>query len=235
MKNNINMPIIVDFEHSFLVKDFDTTDSIEKKVDYYRPYFSKYTEHYKPWCIDIYFLTYMFSKLSAKIEKKEWYNEKVSKEIVDEILSNYFDRPDTDFLHVLFKQADKVEKIKNYFIDRYVGVDKLWKFMFEDLLKNTSSWDNYSITIMYFYVLKTYNLSTLPNAYIELLYDIVLSVPNERVAITIKDCISKIQNIFYNQSILFKTTNVPPSIIDTIRMYIFTESKQEEKLETNIE
>jgi serine/threonine protein kinase len=164
-------PIIIDFGLSI-----DSTKSMEKH------FYSYYTE-YAPWCIDIIFLSYMIKQVG-----KNWQTTIITANNINFILNDFFKNNPIN-KKILIQDERNIWKTKlvNYFNQ---FVNKPWKTLYDELIKYRFTWDNYSIIVMYLFMiyeleLIQYSSSTFLNDYINLLKANMITTPIERSTPTI--------------------------------------------------
>jgi serine/threonine protein kinase len=159
-------PIIIDFGLSI-----DATKPMES-------YFYSYYTKYGPWCIDIVFLSYMVNELG-----KDWQTQLITTNNIKQILDEFFKNNPINTKLLIEDERNKWKsKLENYF---NVFINKPWKILYDELVKYCFTWDNYSITVMYLFMiyeleLIQYSYSTFLNDYINLLKTNIISIPNER-------------------------------------------------------
>lgn len=177
--NNImytkNKPIIIDFGLSI---DLDTIEKYKKDI------FFVYGYDYEPWCIDLALITYI---VTLEKEEEEIKDLTELNKVCDDFTNN-----NTSIRVTNNKKLEFNKKIKE-FVENYKG--KKHKELYDDLLKESKTWDIHSLVVMYFYFLfeayvigesdeeKIENFNKLPKEIIELL-DIhqlyLTSIPGER-------------------------------------------------------
>jgi serine/threonine protein kinase len=174
-------PIIIDFGLSI-----DATKPMET-------YFYSYYTKYGPWCIDIVFLSYMVNEVG-----KDWQTQLITTNNIKQILDEFFKiNPINTKLLIEDERNKWKSKLENYF---NVFINKPWNILYDELIKYCFTWDNYSITVMYLFMIHeleliTYSSNTFLNDYINLLKNNIMSIPNERTTPTIfKNKILKIFN-----------------------------------------
>jgi len=174
-ENNI---MIHDKEHRPIIIDFglsiDTTIPMEK-------YFFRYYTDYAPWCIDIIFLSYMVNQLG-----KDWKTKTIESNEIMKIIDEYFEK--NPGVLELFKKDEQNRWKTNMLTYFNQYTNKQWQLLYEELIKYCFTWDNYSISIMYLYMMNeleltkyTDNISCI-NDYIELLKEDIMKNPNKRSA-----------------------------------------------------
>jgi hypothetical protein len=176
-ETHTNTPIIIDFGLSFEI------EKITK--DNYRYAFFTYGPDYGPWCIDICFFTFVANKLGDN-----WQDKIVDEKTINQVISDFFLQNDA-IQNVLSETEQKQfqTNLKNDFIYRFVKTKTTWKQMADYLIKFNGTWDNYSVCVIFLYIIKDMNLekyiNKFPklNEYISLLKTIIMSLPENRMTI----------------------------------------------------
>jgi serine/threonine protein kinase len=164
-------PIIIDFGLSI-----DATKPMESS------FYSYYTQ-YAPWCIDIIFLSYMVNEVG-----KDWKTKSITANNIKIIINDFFENnPINKKLLIEDERNYWKTKLINYF---NVFINKPWKTLYDELVKYCFTWDNYSIIIMYLFMiyelkLIQYSSNTFFYDYINLLKKNLMTTPNERTTPTI--------------------------------------------------
>jgi len=186
-ENNV---MIQDTDKRPIIIDFGLSIDVTKPMENF--FYSYYTE-YAPWCIDIIFLSYMVNKVG-----KEWQTQLITSNNIKQILDEFFkNNPINTKLLIEDERNYWKSKLENYF---NVFINKQWKILYDELVKYCFTWDNYSISVMYLFMiheleLLQYSSSTFLNDYINLLKTNIMSIPNDRKKPTVlKNKILKIFN-----------------------------------------
>lgn len=166
-------PIIIDFGLSLDISNFD-------KPDYdFKDSFFAYGPEYGPWCIDITILCYMSNELGPDWQTKQATMADLEKIVTDFMKQNYG-------MLDLFTEAERQE-YKTQIMQYLQPFDKQsWKKVADELLQWKASWDNYSLAIIYLYLIQDLHLEQYItdfdylNKYKDLLKQIVLSLPKDR-------------------------------------------------------
>jgi len=181
IQDNDKRPIIIDFGLSI-----DVTKPMEK-------YFYSYYTKYGPWCIDIVFLSYMVNEIG-----KDWQTQLIKSNNIKQILDDFFKiNPINTKLLIEDERNYWKSKLENYF---NLFINKPWKILYDELIKYCFTWDNYSISVMYLFMIHElellhYSSSTFLNDYINLIKNNIMSIPNDRTKSTVlKNKILKIFN-----------------------------------------
>ena len=173
------IPIMIDFGLSINMGEvLDPQKSPAEKIAIYKKYFIG-EEYYIFWCVDI----HMISQISQL-----YMNEKNVLEHVLEIILNKIIR--NDHFKRLFTPNERNEYIKKYneYFKKYINSP--WTNVITDLLQEKiySTWDSHSIcsAILFDIVInKSFisNNDTKKEAYLKLLKEVVLSMPDKRIGI----------------------------------------------------
>jgi hypothetical protein len=176
-ETHTNTPIIIDFGLSFEI------EKITK--DNYRYAFFTYGPDYGPWCIDICFLTFIANKLG-----NNWQDKIVDEKTINQVISDFFNQ--NDAVQNLLSETEQKQfqtNLKNDFIYRFVKTKTTWKQMADYLIKFNGTWDNYSVCVIFLYIIKDMNLEKYIDKfpklreYISLLKTIITSLPEKRMTI----------------------------------------------------
>jgi hypothetical protein len=130
MVNRVNkLPLILDFGLSIKV-DKLTSDTLDK-------FFYTYAPEYAPWCLEIHYISYLL-----KVKSNPSKNDLV--EMVDRYVEN-----DTNPINILFS-PDFISKYKKLCLNqlekyRSMGATDAQTY----ILKFWSTWDNYSLSVIY--------------------------------------------------------------------------------------
>jgi len=224
-ENNIIMyktdiPIIIDFGLSYNIETVASNN--------YKDVFFTFGPDYGPWCIDICTITGMVNSMG-----NEWQTKKVISAHIIEVLDEFFTK-NSAMLDLLDSKERTIFKrnLYEYFNKINENNDKTWKDILDELLKYQNTWDNYSIAVIFLYLLKGLKLDSKHkqfikiNEYIILLKSIITSLPNERL--TPEDTKIKLKQIF---------KKVEREPMNNLRKLLNTESKQmenQEQIKSNI-
>jgi len=219
-KDKTGDPIIIDFGLSFLLSDVE-------KDDYTYAFFT-YGPDYGPWCIEIAFITYIVNELGT-----DWRTQQTNEKIIKEIIDDFITKNDVIQRFLTIDEQGEYEKnITRYFITLFTGNNQTWKDVVDTLLKNTHTWDNYSLCVVYLYIIFDLHLPDyvkhLPRfgLYIELLKNIVVSMPDKRY--TIQETKIQMKNIAKTTS-KFENTTAEKELVRNGKNKIL-----QEKIEKNI-
>lgn len=176
-------PIIIDFGLSV-----DASVAIKSKDAFYI-----YYNVYAPWCIDIVVLSYIVNELGDDWKTKTATTSEMTR-LVDEYISK------NKGIKTLL-MPDERTTLKTKLVSFFSKYDnKPWQNVYDELLKNRATWDNYALAFIFLTLFEDLTLSQYSREFIfldsykELLKSIILSNPNERILP--KDVISKLNKMF---------------------------------------
>jgi serine/threonine protein kinase len=229
-------PIIIDFGLSFDTNEIennanitqqpqDATKNIDLLIDQYnkKNVFFTYSTDYDFWCIDICFMTYMFNELG-----NNWKDVIITDNDVNRVLKDFFIHDEKSIIKKIFISKPEYKENHSEYFKSFVG--KKWKQLFEKLIDNKLKWDNYSINVIFIYILNDLELMNIPllKNYIEYLIQFITSTPEKRVSTG--EILSKITNIFSkNQEKLnIEKPNIKKMKMNVQYSRIFQLEKQEE-------
>jgi serine/threonine protein kinase len=206
-------PIIIDFGLSFddeAVTIVNPSSPTKNDIEKLRKVFFTYGPDYAPWCIDICFLTYICNLVEDPIQEKILINN------IENIMQDFFIKNETvkEILSEVEKSNYKTELMK-YFM---MFENKPWIELIKELLNYKYTWDNYSLCVIYLYVLKylsdtskkinsnNENLKVL-DEYKKIITQQVISIPSKRLSsIQLKDSLKTLfKNINRKDHIEMKT------------------------------
>jgi hypothetical protein len=200
--------------------------------------FFTYGPDYEPWCIDICIQTYIYNLIEDPI------NEKITSNELQDIIHDFFVKNN------IIKELLTEGETTNYKTEltKYLSTfeNKPWIELSRELLKYKYSWDNYSLCIIYLYVLKylsdnnnanTTNKNNLQvlDEYKKILLQQVISLTNKRLScIQLKDSLKSIfKNIDRKEHMVMRTKieklfkNSHQDISSKIKTEQFNELKRE--------
>ena len=214
-------PIIIDFGLSFdeaAVTPSNPSSPTKADVEKLNKVFFTYGPDYEPWCIDICIQTYIYNLIEDPI------NEKITSNEIYDILQDFFIKNN------IVKELLTEVETTNYKTEltKYLSIfeNKPWIELSRELLKYKYSWDNYSLCVIYLYVLKYLSDNKNQNnnnnnnnnnpeknelqvldEYKKILTQQVISLPNKRLScIQLKDSLKTIfKNIDRKEHIEMKT------------------------------
>jgi serine/threonine protein kinase len=187
-RNKSGRPIIIDYGISV-----DTTNIASAEFDARNVFFA-YTDTYPSWCLDITMLTYMVNNSkNADIKQSKmnaWRDEKASVESATKVISDYIEK-NQGMIDVLTKEEQEKYKVAmNAYYTPLVegGMMNIptWGSVYDEIIKNHKSWDNYGVAITFLFLLNDLNLQKkveeIPfmKEYTNIMKEIVLSVPDKR-------------------------------------------------------
>jgi serine/threonine protein kinase len=191
--SRLDVPIIIDFGLSIYTKELGPNT--------YTKAFYVY-DFYSYWCIDIMICNYIFQIVTYERSKKT----EVTKDHIELILDNFIYGLNND------GEKGKARKIHNglfamkiipdvmsgfkemYFKYMSAFIGKTWFELYTELMKYSNTWDNYSLAVIYMFVLDEQfekqnifntiirNENESFSAYINILKQILFSPPNERMS-----------------------------------------------------
>ena len=194
----LNSPIIIDFGQSWSLDEIKSEDKISNAFFIF--------DQYDYWCIDIMICNYIIQKIGFGQSKTEIVTETKINLIYDVFIHGLDSKENESekmiindvFLYNILKNPSKMTNFRKVF-DEYINAfinKRTWWELFEDLIKYTSTWDHYSVAVIYLNIIddafladsQKYNklLNDFPskmNKYIETLEKVVYCKPNERPSI----------------------------------------------------
>lgn len=189
-KDKSGRPIIIDFGLSV-----DTTNIASPEEFRADEAFFTYGVAYEPWCLDIGMITYMIHKTkNANVEQptmNAWRKENATLEETNKVISEFITTNPT-MLELFTPEVveDYKKKAEAYYTPLVEGGMlnvPSWGNVYDELVKYHKSWDNYGVAVMILDMLRIMELheeasNNFPfmKKYIELLTNIVLSMPDKR-------------------------------------------------------
>lgn len=142
-ENNImvsenGIPKIIDFGLSFEIQDLERSK--------YEEIFFIYTVEYGPWCIEIVMINYLIHKLK---------NETITIDEIKRIVTEYVNKNNAI---VELLTTNEKEELKRNYIEYFQNIISPKEEMIKIILKTFVSWDNYSLSVIYLYILKNLNI-----------------------------------------------------------------------------
>ena len=169
----LKKPIIIDFGLSYQSKTL--TDSTIKK------YFFIYQD-YSPWCFEINLINCILNTIVTDKNSIDINTTKIKMNDLETICNKFI--KDNTFLQNNFDTTELEAFKKTLLQYAYTNKDKTLNDVKTELLKFSNTWDNYSIAIIYFSIIKENKLDDLGSKlfkdYIKLLKNIILSSPDKR-------------------------------------------------------
>lgn len=170
-----SVPIIIDFglsnkTHILENDSISIADNVENLKDIFIS-----DDTYDFWCIDI----FIISKIIY--EKRFNMSETVTIDNIDFIL-RYFATNTTRKCFTSIEWIAFEDNYREYFHTVYIAQNKTWIDVFNDLIKNYKTWDNYSLAITCLYLCAKHHphMRDINIAYIKLLKATLLALPNNR-------------------------------------------------------
>ena len=185
-----NNPVIIDFGMSY---DKTLLNLKNYKENVKHP-FGIAEKYYIPWCIEVIMLSHISRYLMDHTTKKI-IDEKKERKIIDEKNIGILQRIVSDYVgeNTILKMSvfnqEEIELYKQKMTDWVKSmIGKTWSEIWTVITGQSSSWDNYSVSVMYLMeldivgLLKSTNTTTNDylNKYIAELKKMILSVPGER-------------------------------------------------------
>ena len=199
--NDRKEPIIIDFGQSWLIDELKAEDQLNAAFFVF--------DQYDYWCIDILICCYIIQKVGIKDAKTEKVTEDEIDHIYDvfvhgreptyESTSENIKKVVSDvYLYNILQNPTKMKDFKILFKEyaaQFIN-KKTWLELYLDLIKNASTWDSYSLSVIYlnmlddvflsnqelYRTLVTQSSARLPK-YVELMERVVYSVPGKRPSV----------------------------------------------------
>jgi hypothetical protein len=204
-QNNISIdkskriPIIIDFGLSFRFNDLITDFDYEK-------YFYIYYDKYSPWCLEIMIISfivkefknaeelhesirvsirkdYIKNKQNKKNEKSQWKTSIINIKHLRDIINHFFEN---NYVILEIKNKTILEQSKKnwiQFVEKELQ-NKTGEFIVRFLMKSWKTWDNYSLSVIYFFLFRSFISKNTFIPFYDLLINNILSTPFDR-----DDCI----------------------------------------------
>ena len=185
-----NKPVIIDFGMSY---DKTLLNLKNYKENVKHP-FGIAEKYYIPWCIEVIMLSHI-SRYLMDHKTKKIIDENKERKIIDEKNIGILQRIVSDYVgeNTILKMSvfnkEEIELYKKKMTDWVKSmIGKTWSEIWTVITAQSSSWDNYSVSVMYLMeldivgLLKSTNTTTndFLNKYIAELKKLILSVPGER-------------------------------------------------------
>lgn len=194
----LNVPIIIDFGLSF---ELDTSKEYNRKISLENYYI--FYEKYPPWCIELILLSYIVQTI-VEMNKQDITSTIQDQDItaLQNICYTFINENEACQTLTLAETNKMQQGLINY-VNSYLG--KTWKDLFNNLQKSYSSWDNYSLAVMFLFYIK--DMITITNTnpiiiqYTNILKKIIMGVPNntdEPCRPSISDIISNLKELTSN-------------------------------------
>jgi serine/threonine protein kinase len=194
-----NIPVIIDFGLSIHMNILlETPLNSDKYIEKFFTYYDKYP----PWCLEIILISFMVKNVHVdsiwggrkntrgkpktikdmdSTSTFEWTSRIVKKEDLLLIIDHYF--KESPIIKAI--SLDKTENYKKKWVDwiQQIYTDKksamYGKFMVNKLIESWTSWDTFSLSVLFFIILQKF----LPNHYLDyqdILIENILDIPTER-------------------------------------------------------
>lgn len=176
-----HVPIIIDFGISFDVK------LVEKK-DFEKVFYSYY-DKYSPWCLEI-------TMISFIVKENDWDIRPISVEKLNTMIDLFF--ANNYVMIIIAKERDIKPYIKQWKATVRKFIHKKGMVFVKELLKKWDTWDHYSISVTYLFMLYDFHWFSKDFLfqYQTLLMDHILSIPEKRMSSA--KLLEKIQEIGEN-------------------------------------
>ncbi len=189
-KDKSGRPIIIDFGLSV-----DTTNIASSEEFPAADAFFAYGVAYAPWCLDIGMITYMIHKTkNANVEQptpNAWRKENATLDETNKVIGEFIKTNPTMMELFTPEVVEEYKKKAEAYYAPLVEGGMLnvpsWGNVYDELVKYHKSWDNYGLAVMILDMLRIMELreeatKNFPfmQQYIELLTNIVLSMPDKR-------------------------------------------------------
>jgi len=177
-----NYPIIVDFGLSFQDDHLQTYRELKNAFYIYAP-------EYKPWCFEIHVLSFILHKID-----KNHLDNPISLSLLHGVIYDFSEK-NSMFEH--FTKGNKnihyINSLKD-FLEQYSNLT--YRQLIDELLKFHASWDNYSLAVIFLYLIyqvKIHNIHSI-SILSDFLKQIIFSTPNKRSGIM--ETIEKVSVIY---------------------------------------
>ena len=208
MMNDKNKPIIIDFGLSMDAMNLVSEQEIKKVFWIF--------EDYMPWCFDI-------ITINSITQSDNSWDSTIGENDIPLLCNIVIDR--CELLHMKFGdksvfEEKEIQEYKTVMIEYMkTFINQSWRTVIDALLKFTKTWDTYSLSYIYLYLIKVTLVYKVENpfihSYIGLLKKNILSTPDKRFdAITMK------------KELLNISQNINKADIDKIHDTIHTHSSQ---------
>ena len=172
----LSRPIIIDYGLSI------DKEGIEDKEFDWEENFLIYSTEYGPWCLDIVLISYI---VNNKKEDEDIYKMKITKKSLLKVLDEYVMRNSSIKMLSESESKELKKNSEEYILEVIKGDDINSKELLLKLVENIDSWDSYSLSLTYLYILKSLKLEN--NEEIDYmkkfkkeLKSIIISKPSER-------------------------------------------------------
>jgi tRNA A-37 threonylcarbamoyl transferase component Bud32 len=158
-------PVLIDFGLSFNVKELVQKSNFEKA-------FYIYYDKYSPWCLDIALISFI-------VTEKEWDTRSINIEKLNTVIDSYF--ANNEVMVISNNTKPYINQWKT-FIRK--NIHKKGMYFVNELLKHWNTWDHYSVSVMYFFMIYDFEWINEPFLlqYRSMLTEHILSVPSKRMS-----------------------------------------------------
>ena len=128
-----------------IIIDFGLSREVEK--DNAKDIFFVYGPDYSPWCFDISFLTYICNELG-----EDWESKIIDEAIMSQTINDFLSSNEGVKALLNENQRGILKQNLENEMKKYVNYEG--KKVYEMLIKKSNSWDNYSLAIIFLYILR---------------------------------------------------------------------------------
>jgi len=187
-------PIMIDFGQSWLTNELETEDELSSAFFVF--------DQYDYWCIDILICSYIIQKVGFQRAKNTLVEEAEINYIIDVLIyGKEREQQKTQkriindlFLYNILQNPQKMSNFKSVVLNYtkpFINTRTWWE-LYEDLVKYTSTWDCYSLAVIYLnnfddlflsnsdYYKNVLEKSEHLRKYVEILEDVLYCSPKER-------------------------------------------------------
>jgi len=170
-------PILIDFGLSLVMKETTTFNAEVAKDNYY-----VYYDKYPPWCAEIMLLSYISQELLKQSNITDIINQE-NIAYLGHLISNFTER--SEILKLGFSEEEKTRFKDGWRTYFKTFEDQSWETLFIELQKGYDTWDNYSISVMFYFIIYDilYNNSVnsaIIKRYETILKQCILAIPSEK-------------------------------------------------------
>ena len=158
-----------------------STKGADLHLQRFKKIFFVYGYDYPPWCFEISVITYIINEIHGNLA-----DTIAPKHVLSTLCDNFIEK--NDLFLSLFSSTER-ELFKRKLVDYMYKFDGFsWKYVLDKMLHSISTWDNYSIAVIYLYFIHTVfgssnnttNFDPFIHDFIGFLKSIVSSLPEER-------------------------------------------------------
>jgi len=172
----LGRPIIIDYGLSIY------KEGIKEKEFDWEENFLIYSTEYGPWCLDIVLISYI---VNNKKEDEDIYKMKITKKSLLKVLDEYVMRNSSIKMLSESESKELKKNSEEYILELIKEDDINSKELLLKLVENIDSWDSYSLSLTYLYILKSLKLENNEEVdymkkFKKELKSIIISKPSER-------------------------------------------------------